>query len=86
MPVKRLLNDFPSTWRFEQRKQIGHTDARASHVAGQAGDLKTSDGDGFEDVHTHQAGLDFGSGTILVDPIEEELGSNSKFFSRVSEE
>lgn len=86
MPVKRLLDDFPPTWRFKQCKQIGHRDARASQVAGPAGDLKTSDGDGFEDVHTHHAGLDFGSGTILVDPVEEELGSDSELFPGVSEE
>jgi len=29
LPVKRLLDDFPSTWHFEQREQVGHTDARA---------------------------------------------------------
>jgi hypothetical protein len=86
MPVKRLLDDFPSTWRFEQRKQIGHTNAGANHVAGPTGDLKTNDGDGFEDVHTNHSGLDLGSRTILVDPVEEELGSDSKLFPCVSEE
>ena len=86
MPVKRLLDDFPPTWRFEQREQIGHTDAGASLIAGPAGDLKTNDGDGFEDVDTNHSGRDLGSGTILVDPVEEEQGSDSELFPCVSEE
>jgi hypothetical protein len=84
--VKRLLNDLPPAWRFEEREQIRHADVRAGQVAGPAGDLKSNNSYGIEDVHTHDSRFDPGSWTILVNPIEKELGSGSELSPGVTEE
>jgi hypothetical protein len=40
----------------------------------------------FEDIHTNHAGFDLGSGTILVDQVDEELGSDGELTPGVAEE
>ena len=84
--MERLLDDLPPAWRFEEREQIRHADVRAGQVSGPASDLKSNNSDGIEDVNTHDARFDPGSWTILVNPIEKELGSGGELSPGVTEE
>jgi hypothetical protein len=65
VPVKRFLDNGPTTWHFEKREQIGHAGVRTGQLTGPAGNLKTNHRDGTEDVDTNHTGLNLGSGTIL---------------------
>ena len=80
VPVKCLLDDFPSARHFEEREQVRHADTRASEVPGPSGDLEANDRNGIENVDADYAGFDLGGRTILVDPVEEELGPGGESF------
>jgi hypothetical protein len=84
--VKCLLDDFPSAWHLEEREQVGHADARASQISRPSGHLEANDCNGIEYVHTDYAGLDPGGGTIIVDPVEEELSSGGEPLPGIAEE
>jgi hypothetical protein len=81
-----LLDDFPSARHFEERKQVRHPDARARQISRPSGDFKANDRNGIEYVDADYAGLDLRRGTILVDPVEQELGSGGEPFPGIAEE
>jgi len=86
MPVKRLLDDRPSTWHFEKCEQVRHAHTGTGQIARPSCDFKTNDRNRFEDVHANHTGLDAGSWAILVYPVEEEPGPDGELFPGVAEE
>ena len=86
VPVKSFLNNLPPARCFQKREQVRHTDAGASQIARPAGHLEANDGDGVEDVHADDPRFNVGSGTVLINLVEQEFGPCCKLLAGIAEE
>ena len=84
--MKGLLDNPPTFRHAEKRENIRHANAGTCQLTRPVGDLDPNDRYGFHDVHAYHPRFNIWSWPVLIDPIEEEVGSDSKLLAGIAKE